>query len=376
MTDEAAGVVVVAGRFPAGTVVKCYEVASEAVLRVDADAQLVGERIADDNGDIGFPSLKQGTRYFVSGYVDGQLVEVRAIGQDPAAPDSPLTQPGNAPAATVVGTQNETVTPTPPAPPAADLETGIPAGASSPVLEPTELSGATFIHTGEDVVDTSIWTPRGMFVPANAILNPGAPLYDYAGTDLEEVPEGWEVYDGPAEGPQPVAPAEPETPAQPPATEPAVNGGAVAPVADPNPAAPESGTPDASESSGTGQANGGAIEQAPAVEQPPAPEGTTTADGSPAVPADGDVTFHDGLTSPDGAPVADPAPAESTDVQPPVDSAAVADAVSAAAALPADASPGAAALPGSLPPETAPAAPGAGEAAVVAQPPIDPPAAG
>lgn len=274
------GAVVVSGQFPAGTVVKCYHVDSEATLRVDADATLVGERMSDDNGDVGFPGLEQGARYFVCGYVDGTLLEIRCVGQDPEAPNAPLGQPPVQPLPTTVGTQQEKVEPVPPAPPAEEIPVGIaPEAQPAAPAEPAADGPRLFLHTADEPIDAEVWTLAPVRVVDDNRPDGLAPLYTYTGADTA-LPDGWAVYSGP--------------------TEPA----------------PDAGTPDASESSGTGKANGGAIEQAPAVEQVPAPDGTTTADGSPAAPAENEVTFHSGLTAPDGSPVADAAAAPA-DVAPP-----------------------------------------------------------
>lgn len=317
------GAVVVSGQFPAGTVVKCYHVDSEATLRVDADATLVGERMSDDNGDVGFPGLEQGARYFVCGYVDGQLQEIRCVGQDPEAPNAPLGQPPVQSLPTVVGTQQEKVVPVPPAPPAEEIPVGIapeaqPTAPDAPVDDGPRL----FLHTADEPIDAEVWTLAPVRVVDDNRPDALAPLYTYTGADTA-LPDGWAVYSGPTEPlPPPLSPATPETPQETPEegaareAHEAAEAAVPAPVDAPNPPAPDAGTPDASESSGTGQANGGAIEQATPAQASQTSSGDSVTTNAPVAPVDGDVTFHSGLTAPDGSPVADPAAAPA-DVAPP-----------------------------------------------------------
>lgn len=280
------GAVVVSGQFPAGTVVKCYLVDSEATLRVDADATLVGERMSDDNGDVGFPGLEQGARYFVCGYVDGTLLEIRCVGQDPEAPNAPLGQPPVQPLPTTVGTQQEKVEPVPPAPPADSIPVGIdpaaqPAAADSPGIG--NLADGLFLHVGGGEIDPVIWPVANERVPSEAPDGAPTPLYDYVGATLAEVPEGWELYTGPTESvPAPAAAPEASPAAEPVETSAAPPAEPAAPVDSPNPPAPDAGTPDASESSGTGQANGGAIEQASPEQATVTSGGTATTNSDPA----------------------------------------------------------------------------------------------
>lgn len=278
------GAVVVSGQFPAGTVVKCYHVDSEATLRVDADATLVGERMSDDNGDVGFPGLEQGARYFVCGYVDGQLQEIRCVGQDPEAPNAPLGQPPVQSLPTVVGTQQEKVVPVPPAPPAEEIPVGIapeaqPTAPDAPVDDGPRL----FLHTADEPIDAEVWTLAPVRVVDDNRPDALAPLYTYTGADTA-LPDGWAVYSGPTEPlPPPLSPVAPEAPQETPeegaareAHEAAEAAASAAPVDAPNPPAPDAGTPDASESSGTGQANGGAIEELIAQTPPEAVTSGTT----------------------------------------------------------------------------------------------------
>ena len=132
----AEGVVVVAGVFPAGSVVGLFHVGSERVLRPEPH-QLVEERVVDERGNVGFDGLEVGGRYFAAGYVNGVYELVRLVGQDAAAPAATeLQQPPAGPTPQPVGTQ-ERVEPAPvPAVPAG-LAVGVPAAAdpANPIVE-------------------------------------------------------------------------------------------------------------------------------------------------------------------------------------------------------------------------------------------------
>lgn len=94
-----------------------------------------------------------------------------------------------------------------------------------------------------------------------------------------------------------------------------------------NVAAPQAGAPDASESSGTGQANGGAVEQAP--------DATPAAD---AAPVEGQTTTTSASQPADGSAETAPADAAAADTAPAAVDPAAADAAPAADSSPAPAS--------------------------------------
>lgn len=91
MTDGL-GVVVVAGRFPSGSVVELWQVADERELRAEAGTR-VGMRIVDENGLVGFDGLEVGARFFACGYINGSPEEVRCTAQPADGSSSVLAQP-------------------------------------------------------------------------------------------------------------------------------------------------------------------------------------------------------------------------------------------------------------------------------------------
>lgn len=128
-------VVVVAGVFTPGSVVRLFAVADESVLRVEGK-DAVASRIVDGAGNVGFDGLEVGGRYFVEGYVAGSYTLVRVRGVDAAAPDSELQQAPIRAVPQPVGTQEAKIVDPAPAVPDESLETGIPvtAEAANPIV--------------------------------------------------------------------------------------------------------------------------------------------------------------------------------------------------------------------------------------------------
>ncbi len=124
------GVVCVAGVFGAGSVVTLIQVPDERVLRPEGH-EVIGQRIVDDAGNVGFDGLEVGGRYFVTGYVNGTYTLCRCLGVEAGAPDSELAQPPIQPTPQSIGTQEAKDVVVPPALPdgAADLATGVPPAA-------------------------------------------------------------------------------------------------------------------------------------------------------------------------------------------------------------------------------------------------------
>jgi hypothetical protein len=121
------GFLVLAGLFEPGTVVELFEVTDEATLRVENE-QLVGKRLADARGSVGFDGLEVGQRYIARGKdVYGHPVEERARGlaQDEG---TELAQEPIRPVPQNVGTQEAPEPKQPAAEPDAILHTGVPAG--------------------------------------------------------------------------------------------------------------------------------------------------------------------------------------------------------------------------------------------------------
>lgn len=92
MASKGGAQVLLRGRFPAGTRVRLVEVKDESVLR-SAGGKLVDTGKVSEDGEARFSrGVKAGARYFVAGYVDGSLREVRVRGNaDPD--DASLAQP-------------------------------------------------------------------------------------------------------------------------------------------------------------------------------------------------------------------------------------------------------------------------------------------
>jgi hypothetical protein len=84
--------VVLRGRFPKGTVVALVKVEHEGILRSEG-GELVDTKKVDDEGVVTFASkVEEGSRYFIRGYVRGELVEVRATGRSESDQSSVLSQ--------------------------------------------------------------------------------------------------------------------------------------------------------------------------------------------------------------------------------------------------------------------------------------------
>lgn len=76
------------GRYGPGDVVRCYEVASERVLRPGPADRLVGSAVVDEDGRVEFEhGVRDGGRYILQGQHRGSPLEVRCRGRladDPA----------------------------------------------------------------------------------------------------------------------------------------------------------------------------------------------------------------------------------------------------------------------------------------------------
>lgn len=145
-----AGVVTLAGLFPAGSVVDLVAVEDERVLRAEG-GELAGRRVVDAAGNVGFAGLRIGNRFIATGYRDGRPLEVRCTAVDEAAPSAEIAQPpvGNAPV--IVGTQNQTVTDPPPAAPVG-LGVGVPeAQGVAPSQEPEQPAAVALPPQGNTV---------------------------------------------------------------------------------------------------------------------------------------------------------------------------------------------------------------------------------
>lgn len=118
--------VVLAGLFEPAVAVSLYQVSDESVLRADG-GNLVGRRLADSSGSVGFDGLDDDARFIARAYIDGIPTEIRcrSLAQDEG---SELAQPPVALAVALLGT-DETVQVEPdPAAPFAILQTGVPDG--------------------------------------------------------------------------------------------------------------------------------------------------------------------------------------------------------------------------------------------------------
>lgn len=204
------GVVIVVGVFQPGDVVSLIERGDNDVRAGLGD--VVGRRVVDGDGQVGFAGLAPGGAFFACGYSSGRYEEVRCVAQDPAFGVT-LFQPPVAPVPTMLGGG----TPAPlaaPAAPSVELEVGLPEGVESPLLTPV--------------------APEPTEEPVTA-------------------PEDPAVEAEPAPVDLPVAADEP-------------------PVSDPAPVEAEAAKPEpeptASESSGTGDQAGGAVEDSPVVAEP------------------------------------------------------------------------------------------------------------
>lgn len=137
MTSNGEGHIAVAGKYEPKSVVSLYQVKDEKVLRAE-EGDLVDKRLADENGSVGFSGLDPSKRYFLTAYIKGQHREDRAtayVGEQSniyqQAPIKPnLTPP--------VGTNEAVVKDPPPSLPAEELQTGLPDGVTTKVLDPQE----------------------------------------------------------------------------------------------------------------------------------------------------------------------------------------------------------------------------------------------
>jgi hypothetical protein len=126
--------VVAGGLFEPGTAVSLYELESEAVLRVESHT-LVGRRLADKAGTVGFDGLDEGKRYTQrrTAPADGDTRDrSRFPTPKPAAVtprDTRKLQRAPGKQGQPVGTQEQVVPSTAPVgAPDAILHTGVPAG--------------------------------------------------------------------------------------------------------------------------------------------------------------------------------------------------------------------------------------------------------
>lgn len=78
------------GRFPSGAVVRLVKVEGPHVMRA-SNAEVVDTQTVGEDGSVEF-SAEVGERYFATGYVDGQPVEVRLTGREASDVNSELAQ--------------------------------------------------------------------------------------------------------------------------------------------------------------------------------------------------------------------------------------------------------------------------------------------
>lgn len=132
-----AGVVVIAGVYPPGSVVGLYRLADERVL-APSGGELVGRAIVDEASIVGWDGLETGFKYVSEGYVAGNYVTVRATATDAEAPSMELAQPPLLTKAGSIGTQEDPPVAELPAPPDPELglPTGAPDAAPAPFVEP------------------------------------------------------------------------------------------------------------------------------------------------------------------------------------------------------------------------------------------------
>lgn len=82
------------GRFPAGATVELVKVDGPHVLRTSPSDKVVGSKTVSDEGEVQFSSgVDVGDRYFIRGYVDGVLREVRITGTAAGEESAVLSQP-------------------------------------------------------------------------------------------------------------------------------------------------------------------------------------------------------------------------------------------------------------------------------------------
>lgn len=128
------GVVVVVGMFAPGDVVSLIERGENDIRAGLGD--VVGRRVVDELGQVGFAGLNPGDAFFACGYSAGRYQEVRCVAQDPAFGVT-LFQPTVAAVPTTLGSGTAAPVAAPAAPNAA-LEVGLPEGVTSPLLTAPE----------------------------------------------------------------------------------------------------------------------------------------------------------------------------------------------------------------------------------------------
>lgn len=87
------GQVTLRGRFPSGSVVKLVKVKHEGVLRAAGGKEIATGTVGDDGSVTFGKDVEVGGRYFVTGYVDGFPLEVRARGGKAGDESAVLSQP-------------------------------------------------------------------------------------------------------------------------------------------------------------------------------------------------------------------------------------------------------------------------------------------
>lgn len=172
-----AGVVVLAGLFPAGSVVNLVRVEDERVLRAEGGDQ-VDARVVDAAGNVGFDGLVIGDRFFACGYSQGRPLEVRCIAQDADAPSGAQAPVGPAPE--VVGVQNVPLEDRPQAVPVG-LEVGVPEGAASPVaLVPVEVTSST-VPVATEAMEAGPIVPAALSDVVESPIAPAGPVVEPEG---------------------------------------------------------------------------------------------------------------------------------------------------------------------------------------------------
>lgn len=202
-------VVSIAGVFPPGAVVELVRVLDESVMRAESGT-VVGRRVVDEVGLVGFDGLVVGDRFFACGYVAGVRRELRCRAEVPSAVTSGLAQPPVQGVPTTLGTDEVVSVEPGPAAPGVSLPVGAPSGvlsAVSGVPEPAvEVAPELWLDTlGPEVpIDSAVWVASGLQTPATvggdgSVVEPRV-LYSYVGGGLGDGPvEGWERYEGPTE---------------------------------------------------------------------------------------------------------------------------------------------------------------------------------
>jgi hypothetical protein len=206
------GVVVVAGQFPAGSVVRLVRVADERVLRAEGGEE-VDVRIVDAAGNVGFDQgIAVGDRFFAVGYAGGVPLEVRCTGQDADEVGATRLQPPIQPVQGTIGTQSAPQQVPAPLPPAdTSIATGMaPAAAAATTEEPVAAEtpeepfalGALFVDSAwspESALPGDIWVQTDL--TTTDVVH--APLFNSSvaitPSELSERYPDWAYYDGPTE---------------------------------------------------------------------------------------------------------------------------------------------------------------------------------